>query len=240
MASGGSSYRPLASSPNEEPYKEPKTSPLQSSIASSPITAVFYRTVKRFAVPLISLGVGIIFLLSILTPSTPANARPRLWKTRVGKRIPGPLPAGMQDSHTLSAKQCQLEFPLFYPQLEANEKKWRKQGGIKHHHVQDASTACIGGRAHVVISGGQIFIRDLVHDWQSRTRAVLHLLALAIQGADEEDRQALEGVEFVFSNADKDGYTGFGGDGAGWVLDKRVMDPPGQYLIVSSHSPKRI
>lgn len=144
------------------------------------------------------------------------------------------LPQETQEDLGLDIETCRREFPLFYPQLQENADAWRQLGGIRASDVNAAAKACEGGCAHIVIANrGQIFLRSLQQDWQSRVRAVLQLLQKALDSADPIEKAALDGTEFVFSTADKDGFKNKTGNGAGWVLDKRVTDLPGQYLIVS-------
>ncbi|PWN19702.1 hypothetical protein BCV69DRAFT_287854 [Microstroma glucosiphilum] len=142
------------------------------------------------------------------------------------------LTSAEQSDTTFPAPMCQGLFPRFIPQLVDNADAWRARGGIKAAQVTAAVNSCEGGCVHLIIAnGGQIFIRSLIHDWQSRTRALLKLLEEAVSGASWAEKMELEGTELVWSTADKDGFRQNGGDGAGWVLDKRVTDPLGQFLI---------
>lgn len=143
----------------------------------------------------------------------------------------------------MSADQCSKEFPLFYPQLHGNEVAWRKasSGGITQPLLQSAISHGGNGSAHLIISDGKLYIRSFKQGIQSRLTSVVHLFNLALQASRPEDWYLYQGAEFVVSVQDRDGYgspkdaghPGGFGNGAGWVLDKLVSDPAGQYLIVS-------
>lgn len=194
------------------------------------------RWVNRLVVPFFSITLAITFVLSLLQPASRCAgfdhtaqqqqaAAPDWSATSLGP----PLPRNVQEDLSLPSETCQKEFPALYHQLQANARAWSSRGGLKQSHVQRAWKSCEGGCAHVLISDGHVYIRALAHDWQSRVRAVLALLTKAVESAPPNQREFLEGAEFVFSTADKDGT--HNDDGAGWVLDRRVTNPPGQYLI---------
>lgn len=157
---------------------------------------------------------------------------PAVYQSKYARGVPG-LPAEAQDNHHMTQEQCLAEFPLFYPQLNANAAEWKRKGGIKLAHIQDAADHCRHGCVHVVIKHGQIFIRAEAKDWQSRVRSTLQLLRIAYEGAPTAaERHQLENTELVISTADFDGFLdNNAGSGAGWVLDKRVTDTSGQYLF---------
>lgn len=193
------------------------------------VTGVLHRFSSYALIPLITAFLAVVFVLSIFQTSTRIPEYPLADELSRNSSIGPALPPSIQEDTTLPSQSCQREFPLLFPQLSENAQAWRSRGGIKQANVEAAARTCEGGCAHLIISNGQIFLRTLVHDWQSRTRAVLELLEIAVQGASWEERQQMEGLEMVFSAADKDGVKD--DHGAGWVLDKKVKDPAGQYLI---------
>lgn len=170
-----------------------------------------------------SVFVGICLFFSVF----PLQAQ----RSTYARGVPG-LPAEAQDDHHMTQQQCKVAFPLLYPQLAENAAAWKRKGGIKYKHIQDAAGHCRHGCVHIVIQDGQIFIRAQAKDWQSRVRSVLQLLRLAYEGAPTSlEREQLHNTELVISTADFDGFMdNNAGDGAGWVLDRRVTDQPGQYL----------
>ncbi|PWZ00128.1 hypothetical protein BCV70DRAFT_200290 [Testicularia cyperi] len=154
--------------------------------------------------------------------------RPHIDSSSVEAAVGG-LSMDLQNSPLMNQTQCTTEFPLLYPQLDANVAAWRRKGGVKHADIEAASKNCRHGCVHVLIVDGQIFIRNQVKDWQSRVRSVLHLLRTAVDGATPAEKRQLNNAELVISTADFDGFSA--GNGSGWVLDKRVSDPAGQFLF---------
>lgn len=219
-----------------------------STSRSSPLQKAIQRIANRLVTPVYTLGLLLIFFLSIVRPSHPAgqvtSPSPHPQQTpatieytpavavapnRPSRPVGPALSKAVQEDLSLSSSVCAKEFPLFYPQLQDNAAVWKQRGGLNSSHVEAAWKESEGGSAYVIISDGRVFIRNLTHDWQSRVKAMLALLQSAVESASWEERQEMEGIEFVFSTADKDGT--HNDDGAGWVLDKRVTDKPGQYLI---------
>ena len=145
----------------------------------------------------------------------------------------------------MNASRCAEEFPLFYPQLQANEKAWRQSPtrGITEALLSEALDHGGGGTAHLIFSDGKLYIRVFRKDWQSRLRSLVDLFQEAMLTSRQPDWASYEGAQLVINTADRDGYglpkeaghPGGFGKGAGWVLDKRVADLPGQYLLVSHH-----
>lgn len=233
----GGSAGPSASSSSASPSASTSTSSDRRSgytnalggKAAPVVTGVLHTFATHTLIPIISIFLGATFILSIIEPSSSVGNLPDYSSLDRNSTIGPALSRSIQEDTSLRSDSCQREFPLLYPQLNENAQAWRARGGIKKADVDAAARTCEGGCAHLIISNGQIFLRTLVHDWQSRTRAVLELFETAVQGASWEERQQMEGLEMVFSNADKDGVKD--DRGAGWVLDKRVKDPAGQYLI---------
>lgn len=205
----------------------------QSTTQPSRTPAAIPRIINAVVVPFFSVALILTVVLSITRPSQgdkPSLYLPEPIQLDIANSTLGDaLPRHLQEDLSLSAEVCKREFPLFYYQLDANAYTWQTRGGLKQSHVERAWLKCEGGCARVIVSDGRVYIRSLTHDWQSRVRAVLALLRQAVESAPPSERAALEGTEFVFSTADKDGTRE--DDGAGWVLDKRVTDPPRQYLI---------
>ncbi|SNX85055.1 uncharacterized protein MEPE_03764 [Melanopsichium pennsylvanicum] len=177
--------------------------------------------------------VAICLVFSILPLSTlfPNYYQLSTLTTDTRKILPS-LSSRLRNDLSLSSSQCSAEFPRLYPQLSSNQVSWKRKGGIKYSDVQKAAQNCRHGCVHLVIKHGQIFVRAQVKDWQSRVRSTLQLLSTAYQGASEDEKALIEGIELVISTADFDGFTDpVGSRGAGWVLDKRVHDDQGQYLF---------
>ncbi|CAO1628374.1 unnamed protein product [Parajaminaea phylloscopi] len=238
-SSSSSRLSPSALAPSwlRRPFKEWHGYSQVPSSASSRGQPAIQRLVSAVVVPFYSVALVVTLALSLLQPSSTKNngagviyvaqtTAPSNWSAL---DLGPPLPRNVQEDISLSAEACQAEFPAFYDQLRANAHAWASRGGLTQDHVRRAWDKCEGGCAHVLLSDGHVYIRALNHDWQSRVRAVLSLLVAAVEATPPGQRAALDGTEFVFSTADKDGT--HDDDGAGWVLDKRVTDPAAQYLI---------
>lgn len=205
---------------------------VDASPHSSAAVRALYRFNNQFLAPIMSVVLAFILLLSVFQPSRPdylggsgssgaGSAQiPSFGFTKpLTSRVGRALTTAEQADTTFPAPVCQALFPRFIPQLVDNADAWKARGGIKAAQVTAAVNSCEGGCVHLLIAnGGQIFIRSLIHDWQSRTRAMLKLLEEAVSGASWAEKMELEGTELVWSTADKDGFRQNGGDGAGWVL----------------------
>ncbi|CAO1623710.1 unnamed protein product [Sympodiomycopsis kandeliae] len=199
---------------------------------SPAVVGVLHSFASHLLIPIITGFLAVVFFLSLVEPSNRISNIPDygLAEEVASKSQVGPaLSRSVQENTSLNSATCQREFPLLFSQLTDNAQAWRARAGIKKSDIDGAARTCEGGCAHLLISNGQIFLRTLVHDWQSRTRAVLEQFEIAVQGATWEEKLQMEGLELVFSAADKLGVKD--DRGAGWVLDKKVSDPAGQYLL---------
>ena len=121
---------------------------------------------------------------------------------------------------------CKAEFPLLFPQLDANVAAWKAKGGIRYRDVEEAARSCVGnwGMARVVIRDGQLYLRQVREGGESRISALLHLLHTAVvsePSSFSSNTSTPAGVELVLSEADKDASPT---SDAVWVLSKRISE----------------
>ncbi|SPO26218.1 uncharacterized protein UTRI_02494 [Ustilago trichophora] len=130
---------------------------------------------------------------------------------------------------TMTESTCRSEFPLLFPQLEANVAAWKDKGGISYADLDQAArtSATNWGMARVVIRDGQLYLRQVREGGESRISALLHLLNTAITTLPSSADQASissngTGIELVLSEADKDASAS---SDAIWVLSKKISEP---------------
>lgn len=144
--------------------------------------------------------------------------------------------------------ECEAEFPLFENIIEENLRWWsardtsgRGKGGVRKEDIDAAEkdSRYHWGWARVLIDSGRLYIRLLKYSklpgitGSERITGVLYLLHQAVAAAPASD-PPLPPVDLVFSMADgeKTNEDEHMGENAGWVLDRRVGNQTGMWLMV--------
>ncbi|SAM81765.1 uncharacterized protein UBRO_03095 [Ustilago bromivora] len=166
-----------------------------------------------------TLFVFICLALSLLLPSSiPSPASEPV-------TTPQDLTPAQRRDRTLSPTTCRREFPLLFPQLDANVAAWKAKGGISYTDLDEAARTCVDrwGMARVVIRDGQLYLRQVREGGESRISALLHLLHTAISTDPSSfSSRSDTGIELVLSEADKEASPS---SNVIWVLSKRVDEP---------------
>ena len=219
-SSSGYSALPSEAATDGAGSANPTSSSTQSSRLmyqpNARLSAMLARTGVYGATAFVLVCLVLSLLPSNRTTTTPPNAA---------------LEPERRRDRTMDEATCRAEFPLLYPQLEANAAAWRAKGGINHRDLDEAARTCVGnwGMARVVIRDGQLFLRQVREGGESRISALLHLLHTAVTTQPSSFTTTTNataslggGIELVLSEADKDASPT---SDAVWVLSKRVSEP---------------